>query len=86
MRHVNEDLVKRVHAKIVRFGKRVNQCHHFLGGLYAHNSGDGFIIAVSDAYNLAKIQFGEQLQLEFVSNDHQDMFLRKVKTLDKTYH
>jgi len=85
MKHVNENLVKRVHAKIVRFGKRVNQCHHFLGGLYAHNSGDGFIIAVSDAYNQIKINCGSQLQCEFVSNDCEELFLRKVRKLDKRY-
>lgn len=85
MRHVNEDLVKRVHAKIVRFGKRVNHCHHFLGGLYAHNSGDGFIISVSDAYNFVKVSFGSRLQCEFVSTDSQDLFLRKVRKLDRQY-
>lgn len=85
MRHVSKDLVKRVHAKIIRFGKKVNRYHHFLGGLYAHNSGDGFVITVSDAYNLVKVNFGTHVQCEFVSNDYQGMFLRKVKKLDSEY-
>jgi hypothetical protein len=85
MKRVNEDLVKRVHAKIVRFGKRVNPYHHFLGGLYAHNSGDGFIMAVSDAYNYVKISFGDQLKYECVNDESHNHFLRKVRKLDSSY-
>ncbi|MAY43186.1 MULTISPECIES: DUF3081 family protein [unclassified Neptuniibacter] len=85
MKHVNENLVKRVHEKILRFGKRLNNRHYFLGGLYAHKSGDGFVVTVSDAYNLVKLNFGSRLQCEFVSNEKEYMFLRKVKKLDRQY-
>lgn len=82
MKHVNENLVKRVNEKILRFGKRLNNYYYFLGGLYAHKSGDGFVVSVSDAYNQVRLSFGSRLQCEFASNEREDMFLRKV---DKQY-
>ncbi|WP_286239038.1 hypothetical protein [Neptuniibacter halophilus] len=85
MKHINQSLVKRVHAKIMRFGKRLNGCHHFLGGLYAHNKGKGFSIAVSDAYNYVKLGQSNHLQYECVSADSQERFLRKVRRLDQQY-
>ncbi len=85
MRHVSKDLIKRVHEKITRCGKPVDHYYHFLGGLYAHHSGDGFIISVSDTYNLVKLSFDTDLQYVSVSDDSQNLFLRKVKRLDQKF-
>jgi len=85
MRHLSETVVKRVYEKIVRFGKDVGNCHHFLEGLYAHKSSDGFVISVSDAYNLVNVSFENRVQCVLAENNHQEMFYRKVKALDKKY-
>ena len=86
MRHINVDLLKRVHTKILRFGKKISQGYHFLGGLYAHKSRDGFLIGVSDAYNVVRVDLDRKVKGESVSNDHQAMFLRKVKNLDQRFN
>lgn len=85
MRHINVDLLNRVHEKIMRLGKKLNQGYHFLGGLYANKSRDGYLIGVSDAYNVVRVNPDKQVKGEFISNDHQALFLRKVKNLDQRF-
>jgi len=85
VRHINKKLVKRVHKKIINKGKKINAKNHFLGGLYAHVDSDDFIIAVSDAYNFVKIDCHEEFQFEYVSQDYDELFHRKIKALDTKY-
>ncbi|MGB0204972.1 MAG: DUF3081 family protein [Neptuniibacter sp.] len=85
LKHINKNLIKRVHGKIINKGRKVSDKNHFLAGLYAHVDADDFMIAVSDAYNFVKLDFNEEFQFEYVSKDSDEAFHRKIRALDHRY-
>ncbi len=83
MKSINGEMVARVHRKIMRFGQRVANGRYFLAGLYAHR--DHFALAVSDAYNFVRLNKHARPEVQCVSVETEDAFLRKVKSLDGRY-
>ncbi|EAR61887.1 hypothetical protein MED92_03028 [Oceanospirillum sp. MED92] len=43
------------------------------------------MIAVSDAYNFVRLGHNERPQVQCISVDSEEMFLRKVKRLDQRF-
>lgn len=85
MKNINKNLLKRVHSKILQKGKKLNEKHHFLAGLYAYQESDECMLFISDAYNFVKLDFNGEFQFSYVSKDYDKSFNRKIKQLDSMY-
>ena len=83
MKSVSKQLIIRVHNKIIRFGKALGHGRFFLAGLYAHR--DELRIAVSDAYNYVRLGRSDRPKVECISVDSEEIFIRKVKSLDHRF-
>lgn len=85
MQIVEADLMKRVYAKIKRFGEQVDLSNHFLSGVYAYKSDDGFVITLSDTNNSISLNFEHQLHCQLACNQKTQRFLKKMKSIDRRY-
>jgi hypothetical protein len=85
MQIIDSELLRRVYAKVHRFGQQVEISHYFLSGIYANKSADGFVITLSDKNNSISLNFDQQLNSQLACNHQTHKFLKKMKTIDRRY-